>query len=163
MNTEDALIIQKEFSEIFHFLDERSIRLWCAARARTYNRKHGRGGVTAVYRATGVSRRRIHQGIKDIANPEELDKNRIRKPGAGRKKTLELQPDILKVLDDLVDPDSRGDPETPLRWTSKSTYKLAAELNRQGFKVSHRQVGKLLADLDYSLQSNLNPTTTLIL
>ncbi|WP_207692705.1 hypothetical protein [Desulfonema limicola] len=113
MNTADILVIQKEFSEIFHFLDERRIRLWCAARARAYNRKHGRGGVTAVHQATGVSRPRISQGMKDISNPDMLDKNRIRKPGAGRKKTVELQPDILKALDDLVDPDSRGDPESP--------------------------------------------------
>ncbi len=154
MNISDVLIIQKEFNEILIFLDERRIRLWCAARAQAYNRQNGRGGVTAVHQATGVSRRRIYHGMKDIAEPEILDKNRIRKPGAGRKKTIELQPDILKALDNLVDPDSRGDPETHLRWTSKSTYKLADELNRQGFKISHNQVGKLLALLDYSLQSN---------
>lgn len=155
MNASDILIIQKEFNEIENFLDERRIRLWCAAKARSYNRINGRGGVTAVHQATGVSRRRIYQGMKDIATPEVLDKDRIRKPGAGRKKTIELQPDILETLDSLVDPDSRGDPENPLRWTSKSTYKIADELNSQGFKVSHSQVGKLLTHLDYSLQSNV--------
>ena len=77
MNASDILIIQKEFNEIENFLDERRIRLWCAAKARSYNRINGRGGVTAVHQATGVSRRRIYQGMKDIATPEVLDKDRI--------------------------------------------------------------------------------------
>lgn len=146
--------IREEFTEISAFLDERRIRLWCAAKARAYNREHGRGGITAVYKATGISRRRIHNGLKDIENLDGLDKQRVRRPGGGRKKTVESQPGILEKLDALVDPDSRGDPESPLRWTSKSTYKLAEELRCQGFRISHAQVGKLLDDLNYSLQSN---------
>jgi len=153
-NNKEVLIICQEFSEISFSLDERRTRLWCAAKSRAYNRKNGRGGVTAVHKATGVSRRRIYEGLKEIADPEKLDKDRIRRSGGGRKKTAESQPSISEALEALVDPDSRGDPESSLRWTSKSTYKLSEELNRQGYKISHAQVGKLLDSLGYSLQSN---------
>ena len=153
-NDQDVSVIRQEFDEISFSSDERRIRLWCAAKSRTYNRTYGRGGVTTVHKATGVSRRRIHEGLKEIADPEKTDKNRIRRSGGGRKKITESQPDILKVSEALVDPDSRGDPESPLRRTSESTYKLAEELNRQGYKVSHAQVGKLLDNPDYSLQSD---------
>jgi hypothetical protein len=150
-NNKEVLIIRQEFSEISFSLDERRTRLWCAAKSRAYNRKNGRGGVTAVHKATGVSRRRIYEGLKEIADPEKLDKDRIRRSGGGRKKTAESQPSISEALEALVDPDSRGDPESPLRWTSKSTYRLSEELNRQGYKISHAQVGKLLDSLGYSL------------
>jgi hypothetical protein len=153
-NNNEILVIRQEFGEILFSLDERRIRLWCAARSRAYNRKNGRGGVTVVHKATGVSRRRICEGLKEIENPEKLDKSRIRGPGGGRKKISESQPLILEALEALVDPDSRGDPESPLRWTSKSTYRLSEELNRQGYEVSHAQVGKLLNDPGCSLQSN---------
>lgn len=156
MNSKDktVLIIRQEFNEISFSLDERRTRLWCAAKSRDYNREYGRGGVTIVHKATEVSRRRIHEGLKELADTEKTDKDRIRRSGGGRKKTVESQPNILESLDALVDPDSRGDPEPPLRRTSKSTYKLAEELSRKGYKVSHAQVGKLLKNLNYSLQSN---------
>lgn len=154
MDTNSILITQQEFRDIEFSLDERRIRLWCAAKARAYNREHGRGGVSMVFYATGVSRRRIHAGLKEIESPHRLEKERIRRSGGGRKKIIETYPDILEVLDQLVDPESRGDPESPLRWTAKSTYRLAEELQKQGYSISHRQVGKLLAHLDYSLQSN---------
>lgn len=150
----EILVIRQEFGEISFSLDERRTRLWCAARSRAYNRKNGRGGVTAVHKATGVSRRRIYEGLKEIEYPEKLDKSRIRRSGGGRKKISESQPSILEALESLVEPDSRGDPESPLRWTSKSTYKLSEELKRQGYEASHAHVGKLLNDLGYSLQSN---------
>jgi len=150
----ELLVIQKEYADISFSLDERRRRLWCAAKARAYNRIYSIGGVSIVHRATGVSRSRIHTGLKEIINPEKLDTQRIRRSGGGRKKTIESQPDILEKLDAMVDPDSRGDPESVLRWTTKSTYKLAVVLNKQGYQISHAQVGKLLASLGYSLQAN---------
>lgn len=147
-------VIAKEYSEISYSLDERRIRVWCAARARTYDRENGRGGVTIVHQSTGVSRRRIYAGLKEIESPMKLDKERVRKFGGGRKKVEENQPEIRGALERLVEPYTRGDPESPLRWTSKSTYKLAKELNQEGYNISHTKVSQLLWDLDYSLQSN---------
>ena len=147
-------IIGAEFSEISYSLDERRVRIWCAAKARAYDRENGRGGITIVHQSTGVSRRRIYAGLEEIRSPRKLEKERVRKFGGGRKKIVEKQPEIIKALENLVEPYTRGDPETPLRWTSKSTYKLAEELGQQGYAISHTKVSKLLADLNYSLQSN---------
>ncbi len=146
--------IAQEFEEISYALDERRIRLWCAVRARSYNSAYSRGGVTIVHQATGVSRRRIHAGLGELESEEKLPAHRIRRPGGGRKKTIDKYPDILEALEALVEPDSCGDPGSALRWTCKSTYRLAEELSAQGYKVSPLQVGKLLKGLDYSLQSN---------
>lgn len=147
-------IIAKEYSEISYSFDERRVRVWCAARARAYDRENGRGGVTIIHQSTGVSRRRIYLGLKEIECPKKLEKERVRKFGGGRKKIEENQPEIRKDLERLVEPYTRGDPESPLRWTSKSTYKLAEELKREGYEVSHTKVSQLLWDLNYSLQSN---------
>ena len=146
--------IAQEFEEISCALDERRIRLWCAARALSYNRAYSRGGVMLVHQATGVSRRRIYAGISELIKEEDLPVNRVRRPGGGRKKTIDKYPDILDALEALVEPDSSGDPQSALRWTCKSTYKLADELSAQGYQVCYHQVGSLLKDLDYSLQSN---------
>jgi transposase len=151
---ENAKAIKKEFEDIAHLLDERRIRLWCAAKARSYNRIYGRGGVMAVHKATHVSRPRIYLGIKEIKSEGKLEKSRIRKSGGGRKKVTEKQAGILEDLERLVEPLTRGDPESPLRWTCKSTYNLRNELIDQGYKISQPKVGKLLSDLGYSLQSN---------
>ena len=145
--------IEKEFSDICHALDERRIRLWCAAKAKAYNREYGRGGVTAVHKATKVSRPRIYAGLKEIESEEKLEKGRIRRSGGGRKKITEKQSGILEDLENLVEPLSRGDPESALRWTCKSTYKLRDELVVQGYSISQYQVWKLLVELDYSLQA----------
>jgi transposase len=145
--------IRQEFNDISYALDERRIRLWCAARARTYNRKHGRGGVMAVYRATGISRSRIYTGIKELKHEQKLEKTRVRQAGGGRKKTVEKYPELLKTLEQLVEPYTRGDPESPLRWTKKSTPCLQRELVAHGYPVSQPQVGKLLKRLGYSLQA----------
>ena len=147
-------VIGKEYSEIRYSLDERRVRVWCAAKARAYDRENGRGGVMIVHQSTGVSRRRIYAGLEEIQNTSRLNKERVRNFGGGRKKIIDKQPKILEALENLVEPYTRGDPETPLRWTSKSTYKLAEELVAQGYSVSHTKVSKLLAELNYSLQSN---------
>lgn len=150
----DISIIKEEFDDILYSLDERRIRIWCASKARAYNRMYGRGGVTAVYRATNVSRPRIYYGLKEIECEDKLEKDRVRKSGGGRKKLTEKQVTILKDLELLLEPSSRGDPESPLRWTCKSTYNLRDELIAQGYAVSQPKVGKLLSELGYSLQSN---------
>ncbi len=151
---ERRLNISAEFLDVSFSFDERRVRLWCAAKVRNYNREYGRGGVNIVHQAAGVSRRRIYEGLKELTEQESLPVERVRRPGGGRKKITEHYPDILERLEALVDPESRGDPESALRWTCKSTYKLAQELSSQGYRISHTQVAELLSELKYSLQSN---------
>ena len=115
----------------------------------------GRGGQAAVARATGASRGTIRRGIRELGQPAVgAAKGRIRHPGGGRKRTVEHDPSLREDLDRLVEPTSRGDPESPLRWTCKSVRQLAAALKRQGHQVSHRMVAELLHDMGYSLQAN---------
>ena len=119
----------------------------------------GYGGVSVVARATGVSRRAITAGMKELSQqkvpPEPLPtQSRIRRKGAGRKRTVEKDPSLREDLDRLVDPVTRGDPESPLRWTCKSVRKLAEELRREGHAVSYQTVAELLHEMDYSLQAN---------
>jgi len=115
----------------------------------------GRGGQLAVARATGVSRTMIQRGIREVRHPElQAPKGRVRRPGGGRKAMVVLDPTLRDDLERLVEPTSRGDPESPLRWTCKSVRKLAAELSAQGHHTSHRMVAELLHDLGYSLQAN---------
>ena len=151
---ERRLNISAEFLDVSFSFDERRIRLWCAAKARSYDREHGRGGVSMVHQATGVSRRRIYKGLNELSEQECLPIEKVRRHGGGRKKVTEHYPDILEKLESLVDPDSRGDPESPLRWTCKSTYKLAKQLSEMGYPLSHSKVAVLLSELKYSLQSN---------
>ncbi len=119
----------------------------------------GYGGVTAVARATGVSRRAITEGIKELSQRKAARQvapaqARIRREGAGRKRTADKDPDLLRDLDRLVDPVTRGDPESPLRWTCKSVRRLAEELQQEGHSVSYQTVAELLHAMDYSLQAN---------
>lgn len=114
----------------------------------------GRGGASAVVRATGVSFPTVERGLDELAGLEPLPDGRLRLPGAGRKKSEVQQPGPVAALDRLVEPTTRGDPESPLRWTCKSTRALASELARQGFRVSHEKVANLLVEHGYSLQSN---------
>lgn len=148
------LAIKKEFDDISYALDERRRRLWCAARAKAYNRMYGRGGVMVVHFATLVSRPTIYQGLKELESSEKLEKEKIRKKGGGRQKITEKNPKILSELENLIEPVTRGDPESPLRWTCKSTYKLQKELKALGYEISQRKVCDLLGKLGYSLQSN---------
>jgi transposase len=148
------LLIKDKFDMISSYLNERTLRIWCATEVRNYNKLFGSGGSTVVHRATGISYPTIRAGIQELTEKKKLDKNRIRKVGGGRKKLREKYPDLLNDLELLVEPLSRGDPESPLRWTCKSVRNLATELNSKGYKVSFKKVCDLLNDLGYSLQSN---------
>ncbi len=142
--------IRQKYVAVVSDLDERARRRWAGAEARSL----GWGGISAVAQATGISDRTIRNGIKEIGNPYLLSPDRQRKPGAGRPSREEEQPDLIKALETLLEPQSRGDPMSPLRWTCKSTRALARELKDQGFQVGSTKVAELLKTLGYSLQSN---------
>lgn len=133
-----------------YLLNERDRRLFLGAEAACL----GYGGVSIVSRATGVCRETVAEGLKDVREPERLPTGRIRRNGAGRKKTVSDDPTLKTDLESLVDPLTRGDPESPLRWTCKSTRKLAAALKSMGHQASHRMVAELLHEMDYRLQAN---------
>jgi hypothetical protein len=124
--------------------------MWAATEARSF----GWGGITVVSDATGIDPKTIRRGLLELDEKQRVPDNRIRTTGGGRKKLTEINTGVLDDLESLVEPDSRGDPESPLRWTSKSTYKLSKELKNKGYRACQRTVCSLLADLDYSLQSN---------
>src|SRR3954451_805929 len=155
----DAETIEDKYRALAERLDEATLRLWAAVEARTL----GRGGVSTVAKATGMSRTTICSGLKDLeslplaaAPPAAVgvaSKRRIRAEGGGRKKLTAKDTTLLRDLDALVEPTARGDPQSPLRWTCKSTPRLAKELAEQGHQVSQRSVCDLLAHLGYSLQS----------
>lgn len=140
--------LRQKVNSVLPLLDERQRRVFLAAEARY----HGRGGVTAVSRASGISRVTIHRGIEEL-DTEQAGK--VRAPGAGRKKVSDALPGLVEALNALVDKDSRGDPMSPLRWTCKSTRQLVTALGLQGFSVSHEKVAQLLKDLGFSLQANM--------
>jgi hypothetical protein len=142
--------IQEKYQHMFPSFTERTKRLWCAVEARQL----GWGGVSLVHRATGVSRTTIQKGIDELIHPTDLSPLQSRHAGGGRKTFLEHYPDISDALDALIEPVERGDPESPLRWTCKSTRHLALELNRQGYVVGPTSVRFLLHHLEYSLQGN---------
>src|SRR5712672_1285554 len=140
--------IRERFSAVAPFLDERGRRLVAAAEAFAA----GYGGITAVAMATGVAPSTIGRGLKELAQDEPSE--RIRRPGAGRKRTISKDPTLLADLEKLLEPTTRGDPQSPLRWTCKSVRNLAAELQAQGHQVSHMLVAELLHQQKYSLQAN---------
>lgn len=145
--------IQSKYRLLEPEMDERLRRQWAAAEAR----EMGWGGITAVAQATGMSRTTITAGLRELALPEEervREACRIRRPGGGRKLVTEVDPGLLATLDALIEPTTRGDPESPLRWTCKSTRKLADELTRQQHPVRARTVARLLREAGYSLQGN---------
>jgi hypothetical protein len=134
-------------------MDERGRRQWAAAEAREL----GRGGVTAVSRATGLSRTTITAGLKELDLPSQqraAEAERVRRPGGGRKPLVETDPELRPLLEALIEPATRGDPESPLRWTCKSIRRLADELARQRHPVSANTVASLLRQEGYSLQAN---------
>ncbi len=135
-------------------MDERMRRQWAAAEAKA----HGWGGIQALSDVTGLSPTTIRKGLAELAsreaNPHEPIPQRLRRPGGGRKRRTQADPDLLVTLERLVDPATLGDPESPLRWTSKSTTRLAEESTRQGHPVSPSTVGRVLKAHGYSLQSN---------
>jgi hypothetical protein len=147
----DERVLAAKFDAILPHLDERQRRLVLAAEARSL----GHGGISLVARASGVSRVTITAGVGELEAGDEPTVGRARRPGAGRKALTEVDPGLLGALDALVEPESRGDPMTRLRWTTKSTRNLAEELTALGHPVSHHSVARLLTGpLDYSLQAN---------
>jgi hypothetical protein len=142
--------IREKYTAVVADLDERARRRWAAAEARSL----GRGGIAAVGIATGISDRTIRNGIEELDDPDAAPSDRQRREGGGRKSRQAGQPGLVAALDRLVDPGSRGDPMSPLRWTCKSTRTLAEELRTQGFQISLNTVGKLLRSCGYSLQAN---------
>jgi Rhodopirellula transposase DDE domain len=139
------------FARIRPHLSEAAVRLWAANEAVAL----GHGGVSVVARATGLSRTTIHAGVRELTGgpAARLEPGRVRRRGGGRKRVTEKDPELGAALNRLVDPVTRGDPESCLRWTSKSTTKLALELTASGHPVSQRTVCDLLAAEGYSLQS----------
>src|SRR3954452_9435338 len=142
--------VRARFEMLAPFLNERTRRLAAAAEAAAI----GRGGIAKVSRATGVSRRAIASGLDQLRAPDALDAGRIRRPGGGRKRTVETDATLRADLERMIDPVTRGDPESPLRWTCKSIRKLTEELRRVGHATSRRMVAELLHELGYSLQAN---------
>jgi hypothetical protein len=144
----DVDAIRQRFSTVAPFLDERGRRLLAAAEAASA----GYGGIVAVSSATGLAASTIGRGLKElVAKPEVV---RVRRPGGGRKPTVAKDPTLLSDLSALVEPSSRGDPQSPLRWTCLSLRRLARALQAQGHPVSHTLVGELLAGQGFSLQAN---------
>jgi hypothetical protein len=148
--------LRSKFEALAPIMDERMTRLWCAAEALAL----GRGGAALVTEATGVRNKRIAAGKKDLAElradpPADLPRQqRVRRPGAGRKRLEVLDPELPLALNRLIDPTTRGDPESPLRWTCKSTRRLAEELTSSGHVVGATKVGELLSEMGFSLQGN---------
>ena len=148
-------IVRRKYLSLDPLLDERLRRLWAAAEAREI----GWGGVTAVSLATGLSQTTIAAGLRELeagvtSGESEGLRGRVRRPGGGRKPLAESDQSLRKDLETLVDPVTRGDPQSPLRWTCKSTRRLAEGLKQQGHTVGYRTVAALLGELGYSLQSN---------
>ena len=143
-------MIRKKYTAILADLDERASRRWAASEAIAL----GYGGITTVSLATDISDRTIRNGISELNAREGLSPARQRKVGAGRKRREEEQPKLVAALEKLVNPATRGDPQSSLRWTCKSTRILARELVRKGFRVSSTKVGQILKSMGYSLQSN---------
>jgi transposase len=149
-------IISKKYNLLKPFLDEKSKRLFAAAEALSI----GKGNISIVSRATGISENTIKKGCNELESGKvgtsetPIPDDKMRAPGGGRKKSVDKDITLLPDLETLIEPTSRGDPESPLRWTSKSTRKLAEELKKMGHKVSHSRVADMLHMLGYSLQAN---------
>lgn len=140
--------IQSTYDLLAPHMSERARRLWAASQAKALPY----GGVSLISSATGLSRTTIHAGLIEIDEP--IKDTRVRQAGGGRKKITEKQPAIIEQLESLIEPFSRGDPESPLRWTCKSTRNLTEELKLKGCSTSQRTVCTLLDKMEYSLQSN---------
>jgi hypothetical protein len=145
--------IQRKYQSLLPEMDERRRRQWAAAEAREL----GWGGVSLVARATGLSRPTINAGLRELDQPvpqRAAQATRVRQPGGGRRSLTKTDPGLLSALESLVEPVTRGDPESPLRWTCKSTRRLAEELTRKNHRVGPRTVALLLHSAGYSLQAN---------
>lgn len=149
---EKLKMVQEKYERLKGFLDERSRRLWAANEAVAF----GRGGIRGVAEALGMSTKTVHEGTRELkvkADNGAAAAGRQRRPGGGRKRLAEHDPALVKTIEAIVDPATRGDPMTPLKWTSKSLNKISAELQQQGWQVSPPTIGEILRkDLKYSLQ-----------
>ena len=151
VSQETLTVLHEKYQALAPFMDERVLRRWAASEAQAL----GWGGASAVTKATGISRTTIRSGIAELhQSTPEPPTDRIRKPGAGRPRLTEGNPRLLDDLHTLLESATRGDPEAPLLWTSKSTRNLADELVEHGHQVSHDTVGRLLEEIGYSLQAN---------
>jgi transposase len=146
----DLLTLRRKYKAIQPVLTERSRRIWAASEARAL----GHGGIGVVEEATGISRSTISRGLRELDAEPTLEPERSRRPGAGRKRAVTTDASLLPDLDQLVEPTASGDPDSPLRWTSKSVRHLATELQAMGHDVSYRIVSDLLHATGYSLQAN---------
>jgi transposase len=145
----DVDAIRQRYAAVSGCLDERGRRRFAAAEAKTA----GYGGIAAVSRVTGIAASTIGRGLKELAT-SALTSRGVRRPGGGRKPAVARDPQLLRDLQALVEPTTRGDPERPLRWTSKSLRRLEAELRAMGHRVGRTLVGELLHQLGFSLQAN---------
>ncbi|MGA8364430.1 MAG: ISAzo13 family transposase [Solirubrobacteraceae bacterium] len=146
----DIDTLRAKYDSLAPALTERSRRLWAATEARAL----GHGGIGMVERATGISRSTIARGIRETMAGATLASDRTRRPGGGRKRTTDKDATLMADLEALVEPTASGNPQSPLRWTSKSVRHLAAELQAMGHTASHRLVAELLQASGYSLQAN---------
>jgi hypothetical protein len=149
-DAENVEMIRGKYIVMLDDLDERGRRRWAAVEARSL----GRGGITTVALATGLSDRTIRTGLKELDAADALPGHRQRRSGGGRKPLVTTQPGLREALDRMIEPTARGSPTNPLRWTIKSTYRLADELRKQGYQTSATSVRRLLVALKYSLQGN---------
>ncbi len=150
LNEMNADRVKKRYKALAPFLDEKQRRLLAGAEALAV----GAGGIERVAEWIGVSPVTVRRGVRELENPQSIEPQQVRRSGGGRKATTQTDPTLLSDLEALVAPSTRGDPESPLRWTCKSTRKLATELNERGHQVSHVLVAELLHELGYSLQGN---------
>lgn len=143
-----ARTLREKLAGVLPFLNEKQRRVLAAAEAKSY----GRGGIQTVARITGLSRQTIYRGLEDLEAGESSE--RVRKPGGGRKKLRNQNPELITSIEELIDPVTRGDPDSPLRWTCKSLRNLEESLVKAGYSVSYRTVARILTELEYSLQAN---------
>jgi len=143
-------IIRNKFLAINPTLNELSRRRWVATEAKAL----GRGGISTVFRATGVNRNTIMKGIKEIENKNAIEPNRLRKKGGGRKTIIEKNPKLEESILEIVESTSSGDPENPLRYTTKSVRKLQREIEKKGYKISYPSIAEILHKNKFSLQAN---------
>jgi len=142
--------IQQKFTALENHLNEKTKRLWCGVEAIAL----GKGGITLVSKATGISHPTIRRGIREINNPETITNDRIRQEGGGRKTLEESDETLRRDIEALIESETLGSPESPLKWTSKSTQNIADELNQTRYRISSRSIIRVLHKMDYSLQSN---------
>ena len=151
MREKSVGIVKKKYEYIRDRLNGKSRRIWAATEAEA----SGYGGLTIVREATGIDWHTIRKGINGPEEKKESDTARIRKKGGGRKRLTEKQPDILRAIENPVNPSTGGDPESPLLWTCRSSYNIAEELKNQGYGICQKSVHAILTEESgYSLQAN---------